>query len=174
MSLPFKILELLSAAELAELETYAREPGRTVDECHEWMRARGFTLARSSVGNWLSDFKNRVVAEKFSASSELARAIRDQANTEGGAVAISEGAILQLSQQIFEALARSDSEPGDLLKLAIALKTTLAGKEQADSIRAEEKRKQAEALAQATKAAGMGASATDVVNVIKRVMGIGK
>ena len=66
----FKVHELLSRVELDQLEAFAREPGRTVDECHEWLQAHGFTLSRSAVGSWKREF---LLTDSFRASGAAAR-----------------------------------------------------------------------------------------------------
>jgi hypothetical protein len=76
----FKVHELLSREELDKLEAFAREPGRTVDECHEWLQAHGFTLSRSAVGAVEAAFD---ASDKFRASNETARALVDAAKSEG-------------------------------------------------------------------------------------------
>jgi len=43
---------MLAAAELAELQTFARKPGVTVDEAKKWLLDRGHHVARSSVWRW--------------------------------------------------------------------------------------------------------------------------
>src|SRR5438046_1431319 len=103
MAQPFKVHELLKdhGEDLAELEAYARDPGRTIDECHTWLLAKGYVLSRSAVGTWKQSFDALLMQERFSRAGELAGAIRDAAKS-GGAVAIGEAAILQLSQVVFE------------------------------------------------------------------------
>ena len=61
MSNHFKVHELLNASEMEELETFAREPGRTTDECHQWLLERSFTLSRGAVGNWLREFREQIL-----------------------------------------------------------------------------------------------------------------
>jgi hypothetical protein len=97
----FKIHELLNASELEELEAFAREPGRTYDEIHEWLQARGFTVSRTAAGNWKREFDQRVMAERFSRSSGLAAAINGAISKEG-IEAVAKGASKQLMQVIFE------------------------------------------------------------------------
>jgi len=173
MASPFKIIELVTAAELAELETFCREPGRTIDEVGGWLQDHGHSVSHGAIGNWLSDFKKRLLAEKFSASSDLARAIRDQATREGGSLAIGQGAILQMTQQIFELLAAGNSDPGDLRKLASALNMSMSAGQRIEDLRREFETQKRAALDEASKvAAGKGATAADVVSVIKRSLGI--
>jgi hypothetical protein len=101
MAQHFKIHELLNASELEELETFAREPGREIDEIQEWLESRGFVVSRSSVGRWKQDFNQRLMTERFSRSSELARAI-DSAVDRGAIDAVAKGASKQLMQVVFE------------------------------------------------------------------------
>jgi hypothetical protein len=75
MPSPFKVHELLNSVELEELEAFAREPGRTIDECRDWLKARGFALSRSSVGRWLADFKAELRQARLGGSAEVGRSI---------------------------------------------------------------------------------------------------
>lgn len=109
MSSHFKVHELLSASELEELEKFAREPGRTIDEVHEWMLARGFTLARTSAGTWLRKFREELIRQRFNSSGELARAIKD-AVAGGSFDDVAAAANMQLVNVVFEQAARLQSE----------------------------------------------------------------
>jgi hypothetical protein len=140
MSLPFKIHELLSASELEELEAFAREPGRTVDETHEWLQARGFTVSRTGVWNWKRKFDEQVLAERFARSSELASALKGA--VEGGRFGdVADAAVMQLTQVVFEQAARLDADgsvkSGDLLNMAISLKSLVGSKQQLTRMLAE-------------------------------------
>lgn len=53
MSLHHKIVRTLPAAELRELEAFADDRMRTIDECHAWLARRGHKIGRTAVGNWL-------------------------------------------------------------------------------------------------------------------------
>jgi hypothetical protein len=111
----------LSRDELDALEAYAREPGRTVDGCHEWLLGHGFTASRSAVGVW----KKRFDAEdRIAQASRLAGNIMATAKAEGAA-GIGEAATHTLSQLLFEQLLRlqtsADVDSGELMKLSISL-----------------------------------------------------
>jgi hypothetical protein len=136
----FRVHELLSRDELDQLEAFAREPGRTVDECTEWLQARGFVVNRSSVGRWKREFDQQVLTERFSRSSELARAMKDAvAGGEFGNVA--DAAIMQLTQVIFEQSIRLEAEgkvkSGDLLNMGVALRQLVGSKQQTLKMAAE-------------------------------------
>ena len=166
-----KVHELLSADELSGLEAFAREPGRSVDEVHEWLQARGYTMARSSSGRWLAEFKKQLMAERFGRSGDLARAIKDA--VEGGRYEdIADGAARTLTQVIFEqsALLEQDGKvsSGDVMKWSIALRNLIGSKGEVAELR----EKQAAAMGEAEKAVKAGATAADVVMVIKKSLAI--
>lgn len=104
-----KVHELLDSKELEEFEAYAREPGRTIDECHEWLQVRGYVLSRAAVGNWKRRFDEQVLAERFSRSAELARAIKGA--VEGGQFEdIADAAVMQLTQVVFSQAAKLETD----------------------------------------------------------------
>lgn len=168
MSLHYKVHDLLSAAELAELEAFAREPGRTVDECHQWMLERGFTLSRSAVGTWKAAFNT---TDKFAASNEVAKGIMEAAKA-GGAVALSDAALMNLSQTLFETTLRLQSDETvsvkDLFAMSMALKTSTSTIGQIREL----KEKQAAAVNAAAQAAREGGSAADVVSKVREILGV--
>jgi len=164
----FKVHELLSRVELDQLEAFAREPGRTVDECHEWLQAHGFTLSRSAVGSWKREF---LLTDSFRASGAAARSLVEAAK-EGGAVAISDGGLLQLSQMIFEQMVRmqesGEVDTKSLWALSMSLKNVISGKRHVEKLKGEI----ADAIAQAQKEAGDGASGETVANKVREILGI--
>jgi uncharacterized protein YktA (UPF0223 family) len=166
----FKVHELMkdNSSELEELEAYARDPGRTVDECHEWMQAHGYTLSRSAVGEWLRKFR---MTDRYRASGDLANTLVETAKAQG-VVAISDATALQLQTMIFdrslEAQAGKQIEAKELLSLSRAFKTVVSGKRGVEQLKVEV----AAALATAEKQAKEGKSAADVVSVIKQSLGI--
>jgi hypothetical protein len=99
----------LSPEEIAELEALARKPGCTVNDCHQWLLERGFTISHGAVGNWVSKFRELLMKERFSRSSELAQAIRSA--VEGGNFDdVATAANLQLLNVVFEQSARMQAE----------------------------------------------------------------
>lgn len=169
-----KVHELLSRDELDQLEAFAREPGRTIDECMTWLQAHGVTsedrggISRGAVHNWKREFD---ATDKFRASNEVARALVDAAKSEG-TVAISDAATLQLSQMLLEQLLRLQSDEQvdtkELWAASMALKNVVQGKRHIEKLRGEI----SEAVAIAEKEAKTGASAGDVVATIKKALGI--
>jgi hypothetical protein len=67
-----KVHELLSRSELTELEDYAREPGRTIDECLNWLVKKDFAISRGAVHNWKRQFDQE---DKFRQANDTARAV---------------------------------------------------------------------------------------------------
>lgn len=166
----FKVHELLSRDELDQLEAFAREPGRTVDECWMWMTVdHEFNVSRGAVGNWLREF---LVTDKFRASNETARALVDAAKS-GGTVAISDAGMLQLSQMLFEQMLRMQSdgqvETKELWAVSMALKNVVQGKRHVEKLREE----MAVAIAEAEKEAKGGASGEAVVEKVRMLLGMG-
>lgn len=174
----YKIHELLNASELEALESFAREPGRTIDEIAEWLEARGFVVARSSVGRWKQGFDHRVMQERFSRSSELAQAING-AISKDGIEAVAKGASKQLMQVIFEQAATLEAggkiDPLDVQRWSRSLKTLLESERAVLKLQdelAEVKKKQAAAIEAAEKAAAGGATGEVLVAKMREVLNI--
>ena len=163
-----KVHELLSRDELDAFEAFAREPARTVDECHEWLEAHGFQISRGAVGNWKREFD---ATDKFRASNEVARALVDAAKA-GGTVAVSDAANLKLSQMVFEQLLKlqndDDVSTKELWALSMAVKNVVQGQRHVEKLKEEV----AAAIATADRKAKTGATAGDVVATIKQALGI--
>jgi Protein of unknown function (DUF3486) len=168
MAARFKVHELLSREELDNLEAFCREPGRTVDEAHNWVMGLGYTLSRNAVWNWKKEFD---ATDKFRASNDVARSLVEAAKS-GGTVAISDAATLQLSQMIFEQMLAMQSgeevATKDLWAMSMALKNTISGARHVEKLRSEV----ASALAEASKEAKAGGSAEAVVNKVRQILGI--
>ncbi|MCC6425120.1 MAG: hypothetical protein IT447_16725 [Phycisphaerales bacterium] len=168
----FEVHTQLNAAELEELEAFAREPGRTVDEVHQWLLERGFTMARSSAGRWMTGFRKQIQAERFGRSAELAAAIKG-AVAAGDFANVADAAVMQITQAIFEQAANLDAEgkvkSSDLLNMATALKAAVGGKRQILDLAA------AKFDAEATKLAAAGTrraiTEADIAAVRKAVFG---
>jgi hypothetical protein len=124
----FKVHELLDRKELDELEAFAREPARTVDECHEWLQVRGYTLSRTAVFRWLHSFRTE---DRFRTSAEMTNSIIETAKREG-VVALNDANVLSLSVKLQEKLlqlASDDATPAkELLAVSMALKNVVATK----------------------------------------------
>jgi hypothetical protein len=165
----FKIHQTLASEDLLGLEEFARaSAARTVDECWEWVQAHGYTIGRSSVARWKREFD---LTDRFAASNETARALMDAAKA-GGAVAISDAAMLQLSQMLFEQMVRlqagEEMETKELWAISMALKNVVQGKRHVEKLKGEV----AEALAAAEKEAKGGASGEAVVSKVRQILGV--
>jgi len=99
---PFKVHELLSSSELDELKIFAREPGRSIDELHQWLLERQFTLSRSSVGRWMLQFREEMLSERFAESTGLAAAMKEAVAAGKGFDSVAEATAMQLTQVVFE------------------------------------------------------------------------
>lgn len=171
----FKVHELLKGDELAELETFAREPGRTIDECHQWLQERGFTLSRDAVYNWKFAFDQELTKLRFSRSSELAGVIRAAAK-ESGAVGVADATLETLVHVLFEqsSMLQSDGriDSADLANLTLGLKRIVGTKMGIEKLREEYEQKQQTALKHADEAVKAGVGAGDVVKAMKEALGI--
>lgn len=108
---------------LEQLEEYARQPGRTGDEVHEWLTERQVQTSRSSVYRWLQDFR---LEDRTRRASEVARQYLAAAQ-EADPQALTEASLRKFNELVFDALANGERElsTGDLMKLSVALKTGL-------------------------------------------------
>jgi hypothetical protein len=50
----------LSKGQMQELVSFATDPGRTIDECADWLKARGFQASRSSVARWKKNLPEKL------------------------------------------------------------------------------------------------------------------
>lgn len=166
----FEVHTQLTAAELEELEAFAREPGRTVDEIHQWLLERGFTMGRSSAGRWMTEYRKELQAQRMGRSAELAAAIKG-AVTGGDFGNVADAAVMQLTQVIFEQVTQLDAEgkvkSGDLLNMAIALRQAVGSKQQILKMVAEKFDKEAGKLAGQRRAI----TSEDIAEVRKAVFG---
>lgn len=165
---PLKVEVLLSRAKLDELEEFARKPGLTIDQVHEYLLGHGFTVGRTAVANWKKKFD---ATDKFAASNDVARSLVDAAKA-GGTVAISDAATLQLSQMLFEQLltlqAGGQVSTKELWGASMALKNVVTGKRHVEKLKTEI----AEALADAEKTAKAGGSGEAVISKVREILGI--
>lgn len=169
----FKVHELLSAAELEQLEAFAREPGRTVDECWDWLTERSFNVSRGAVGNWLAMFRAQLVTERMTAGGGLAKAMIEAAKTSGG-LAIHEANLLQVGQGLFEACQKDDVDVKTLNQAALALQRLTLAKLRIEDVRAEFERRQRTAVEEASKVAREGGSAQSVVDKVDEILGVSR
>jgi hypothetical protein len=166
----FKVAEELSREELEQFKEFIRERNyaRSIDECHEWIQARGYTGGRTAVWNWVQRF---AMEDQYRASSEMANAMVETAKHQG-VVAISDATALQIQSMIFQkgldAQVKGDLSTKDLLGLSLAFKTVVAGKRGVEQL----KKEVAEAIATAEKMVKEGAGGEAVVNKVRELLGI--
>lgn len=168
----FKVHELLDRSELDQLEEFAREPGRTVDACHEWLQARGYVISRTAVGAWKSEF---LVQDKFRAGNAVARSLIE-ATREEGVEQIADAASVQIGQMLFEAMIRGQEsgavETKDLLLMSASLKNIITGSRHLEKLKQEVRDRQQLAVAEAEKVAKAGGSNEAVVSKVREILGI--
>ena len=175
----------LERNELEQLEAFARKPGRTIDQCFDYLCAEhGFVpseefpehprrLNRNSVWRWKRRFDE---ADRMSVASELADAMAT-AEDEAGAVDLGRGARLMVLQRLVNQIAEmgDDANISVLNKFSTTLeKLTRTGRHSVklEGELIELKNQQADAVRAAEAAAKSGKSATDVVSTIKQALGI--
>jgi len=161
-----KVHELLKdePQTLRELEAFATR-GRTVDEVHDWLQARGFVLGRTAVWTWLDTF--RLEDSTRRASEVSATYLHAAADTDPTAVA--SATLRKFQELVFDFVVRQDeADAGDLVKIAIAMKQGLGSQAAINDLR----KQQAETIKAAESAVKTGASAGDVVATIKKALGI--
>jgi hypothetical protein len=169
-----KIHQLLESAELEAFEEFARERrDRTVTQCHDWLLAKGYRVARSSVGRWFKAFK---AEDAMRASAEVAKQVMAAVAQGKGAAEIADAANLTLAQTLFEQalkLQRTKKvETKELRTLSVALKNAVGTTRSVAQAIEEAKRRQVEAVAEAEKAAKAGGSGELVVQRIREVFGL--
>jgi hypothetical protein len=131
----FKVEELLSRDELDEFEKFAGEPARTIDESHDWLLTRGFTLGRTAVGNWLREFRERAMHDRVRQSIESSERFVAVAK-EAGVAGMASASLARFQQLLFEAMVRDEElDAGDLMKFSIALKTAVAAGQQIEALK---------------------------------------
>jgi hypothetical protein len=178
MSQPFKVHELLKDApgDREALEVFAREPGRTIDECHEWLLSRGYTMSRTAVANWLADWREQLMRERMSGSGKLASAFMEAAKSDGG-LKIPDAAVMTIAQMIFEhgstLAAGGEVDAKDLATMSLAMQRLMLAKARLEATRSEFIEREKAAIEAADKKVKAGASAGSVVEAIKQSLGIG-
>lgn len=175
MSRPHKVHELLSRSELDQLEAFAREPGRTIDECHEWLQAQGFTMSRGAVHNWKRDFDAQVLQERFSRSGELARALKS-AVADKGFEDVADAAVMQLTQVVFEQASKLEADgeidPLDVQRMTKSLANLVGGKVVLTKIFAAKFEREMREMRSKQQAAPGTISEDDIAKVRKAVFGV--
>jgi hypothetical protein len=163
----------MSRDELEKLEAFAREPGRTVDACHDWLLAQGFTASRSAVGRWKKAFDE---TDALSAASDLCDAI-NTAHAELGSVDLNKAMQLQLQQRMADKLARDGNQQDiEYYEAAAGIIERLARSGRHNTKHEIEllelRQRNAEAARLLDQAAKAGDVKHDVVSTIKKALGI--
>ena len=191
MARHFKLDQTLTPEDLAALRAFALVPGKTIDQCCDWLEAHGYVLHRpgqtsngqtssgqaaasadvihrSAVGTWVAAQR---ATDRFSSSRQLAEAMTEAARG-GGVLALTDASLVTLSEQLLAKLMALQAEEvvktEDLVNISNALRRVVDAK----SLLEEFRKQQAEAVAQAERLAKGGGSATSVVDAIKRALGL--
>ncbi len=162
-----KLPLLLSGDDLASLEAFVRERGRTVDQCHEWVQAHGYTLHRSAVGTWKREFD---ATDKFEAAADVARGFL--AAQASDPVGMAQATVTKAQQLVFEGLLKMELDGelnvADLKSISVAVKNTMTSQLDADELRGRQKA----AVAEANKLAKAGGSGEAVAAKVRELLGI--
>jgi len=166
------ILKLLTADDLAELEAFAAAPARTIEQCQDWIKAKGYTgeISWSAVQRWKQKFDQ---LRRNDAASELARSVLDAATRGKTAIDLADASLLTIGRVLFEAASNVDVDDVDAIrKLATANRNLVATKAGVQQVR-EEERQQAEAAArraieEGRQTAAKGGSGEEVVEAIRK------
>lgn len=168
----FKVHEVITREDLSQLEDFAREPGRKVDQIYDWLQAHGYQVGRTAAYNWLRNFREN---DRFTASGEVAKAIME-ASKGKDAVAISDAAVMKLAQVVFEGSLTLQADEmldtRDVQRMTAALKNVITSKRHLEKLQEEMESKQKLAAAEAEKLAKSGGTATDVVAKVREILGI--
>lgn len=176
MSRKYKVDEILAeltADEVDEYRAVLRQPAATIDDLMEWFAGKGCRVSRGAVWKHRRNYQD--VLDGVRRSAEMARAFADVART-GGVEALGEASLARFQQLMTEKLLQMDAESEldakELCQLSMAMNAAANTRQRIEAVKVEYDRRQAEALAKAEKLAGSGASGTDVVDTIKRALGI--
>lgn len=176
MPLPFKVHELLKdhGDDLAAFEAFARPPGRTVDECHQWLLERGYTLSRSAVASWKASFTARCLQERFSRSSELASALTSAA-AGGGFEEVATAAKMQLTNVVLEQVSCLEQDgkidPLDIQRMTRSLANLVNTEERQRKMMAEKFDREVAAKQAGREPSRRGLTQEDIDEVRKAVFG---
>lgn len=175
----FRVDEVLAGhdEDREAFEAFARDPGRTIAECHEWLQARGYVVSRNAVWRWLGDYRTQLQIEKTTGASRMATALMETAKQSGG-LGIADAAVQQIGQLLFEAAASRSMDdqidPKDLSTMALSLRHLMSAKASLEETRAEIERQKRDQFDQATKPLMQGKreiTPADIEQVRKSVFG---
>jgi hypothetical protein len=180
MAKPFRVDELLKdqPEDREAFEAFARVPARTVDECQQWLEARGYVVHRSTVGTWKKEFTARCMAERLAGSSGLAAALKTAVTGDFDDVSASAKMVLTnvVLEQVTQLQAEGQLDPLDVQRWTRSLANLVGTEEKQRKLlaeqRAEYEAKQAAAVAAAEAEAKGGAGGEAVVSVIKKAFGL--
>lgn len=170
MSRPHRVHELLDRKELDALEAFVRDkPGCTVDQAHDWLLTRGYTLSRGAAHNWKRQFD---AEDNVRRAAEISRSYLDVAK-HAGAADIAAASLQRFQQILFDhLLGAEEADAGELMKLSISLKTAVQSGRQIEEFRKEVAEREQAAVEKAERQAKTGASAGDVIATVKAALGI--
>lgn len=165
MARKLRVLELVPRPELDQLEAFAREKSRTVDEIHDWLLSRGYTMARNAAWNWKTIFEAEDATRR---ASEISTAYLEAAG-QTDQTSVARAALRKFQELVLDyTMSATDADAGELMKLAGAMKMGM----NTQQIIVELQEKQTEAVKAAEQQVKTGTSAGDVVATIKKALGI--
>ena len=170
-----EFFDYLTREQLEELEEYALKPGRTIADCVTWIVVQtGKTVAKSNVHRWMRDLKEQYQARRASEAGSLAKNFMAAIKDSGG-LEIPDAATMLLAQRVYEWASNADqtmASTKDIANMSLAMQRLMTGKKRIEDVREDLVQRQKNAITAGEAIAKTGASSTDVVNEIKKVLGV--
>lgn len=176
----------LDAEQLDALEEFARQPGRTIQQCRDYLVAElGFVFAedfpthpkrisKSAMGRWKQDLDERLIAERSAASGRLAKAIEKSLRDTGGA-AVHEATTMLLGQLISDAAQAADPKEistKDIANLSLAAQRVTLAQLRNEDVKARYEDRQRRAAAEVKTMAKNGASGSQIADKLGELLGL--
>ncbi len=157
MARHFKVEELLGEVELDEFREFCRAPALTINEAHDWMLGRGYTLSRSATATWLAKYKEELTADRMRSSGSLAKAFLEAAKDSGG-LAVPDAAT-------------GEVEVKDLNSMALAMQRLMLAKARLDTTRSEFEARDRKAIEESAKLAKAGGDGNAIADRVREILG---
>ena len=158
-----------------EFEDYAIEPGRTIMDCVAWITANiGISVPKSNVHRVKQRLEEEYQARRASEAGSLAKNFMAVIKDSGG-LEIPDAATMLLAQRVYEWASKADqtlASTKDIANMSLAMQRLMTGKKRIEDVREDMVQRQKNAITAGEAIAKTGASSTDVVNEIKKALGV--